>query len=296
MDWKENLIALFLYISQTYHQDLWPYCERMSNNKTQFRLSDEEIITIYLFGITKGRSKVKEIYDYTKDHLIDWFPKLPSYAAFVQRLNRLDGVFPVLVESILAGFSSNDLLKDIRIIDSLPIIMANAKRSTKAKVANEFANKGYCSSKGIYYYGVKVHVLAFKRTNTLPLPDYIGVTPASDHDLSAFRQIAPQLHGGKLFADKAYIDELESEVLFKEQDIERWTPVKKRKGQKRLDLFEQLLSTSVSRVRQPIESLFNWIEEKTKIQIASKVRSYNGLMVHVFGKLAAAMFLMVFNS
>ena len=93
-------------------------------------------------------------------------------------------------------FLSNDLLKDIRFIDSFPIIMANAKRSTKAKVANEFANKGYCSSKGIYYYGVKVHILAFKRTNTLPLPDYIGVTPASDHDLSAFRQIAPRLHGG----------------------------------------------------------------------------------------------------
>ena len=114
--------------------------------------------------------------------------------------------------------------------------------------------------------------------------------------MSAFRQIAHLLHGGKLFADKAYIDELERENKLKEQDVEKWTPAKKRKGQKRLDLFEQLLSTLVSRVRQPIESLFNWIEEKTKIQIASKVRSYNGLMVHIFGKLAAAMFLMVFNS
>jgi hypothetical protein len=78
--------------------------------------------------------------------------------------------------------------------------------------------------------------------------------------------------------------------------LELYTPVKKKRNQKYLDLFEQLLSTSVSRVRQPIESLFNWIEEKTKIQIASKGRSYNGLMVHVFGKLAAAMLLMVFNS
>jgi hypothetical protein len=52
----------------------------------------------------------------------------------------------------------------------------------------------------------------------------------------------------------------------------------------------------VSSVRQPIESLFNWIQEKTGIQTASKVRSYNGLMVHIFGRLAAAMFMMVFNS
>ena len=61
-------------------------------------------------------------------------------------------------------------------------------------------------------------------------------------------------------------------------------------------LNEQLLSTSVSRVRQPTPSLFNWIQEKTHIQVASKVRSSKGLMVHIFGKLAAALFLLAFNS
>jgi len=49
-------------------------------------------------------------------------------------------------------------------------------------------------------------------------------------------------------------------------------------------------SRAVSRVRQPIESLFNWIEEKAGIEMASKVRSSQGLLVHVFGRLAAAMF------
>jgi hypothetical protein len=48
-------------------------------------------------------------------------------------------------------------------------------------------------------------------------------------------------------------------------------------------------------VRQPIESLFNWIDEKTGIQEASKVRSVEGLMVHAFGRLAAAMLLLAFN-
>ncbi|MCS3632566.1 hypothetical protein GGP55_003184 [Salinibacter ruber] len=44
--------------------------------------------------------------------------------------------------------------------------------------------------------------------------------------------------------------------------------------------------------RQPIESLFNWINEKTGIQRASKVRSYQGLLVYAFGRLAAAMLLL----
>jgi hypothetical protein len=59
-----------------------------------------------------------------------------------------------------------------------------------------------------------------------------------------------------------------------------------------LDADDRLLSRAISCVRQPIESLFNWIEEKTKIQIASKVRSYEGLMVHIFGKIATAIFLL----
>ena len=51
-------------------------------------------------------------------------------------------------------------------------------------------------------------------------------------------------------------------------------------------------------MRQPIESLLGWINEKTGIQRASKVRSYRvfGLLVHVFGRLAAAMLLLAFNS
>jgi hypothetical protein len=76
------------------------------------------------------------------------------------------------------------------------------------------------------------------------------------------------------------------------------TPVKKKKGQKELLLFHSTLSTFVSQVRQPIESLFNWIHEKTGIQVDSKVQSFRGLMVHVFGKITVAMMLLstIFNS
>ena len=55
--------------------------------------------------------------------------------------------------------------------------------------------------------------------------------------------------------------------------------IKKRKKQPLLDSFERLLFSSV---RQPIESLFNWSEEKIKLRIVSKVRPYNGLLVPIF--------------
>jgi hypothetical protein len=51
--------------------------------------------------------------------------------------------------------------------------------------------------------------------------------------------------------------------------------------------YENLYSMAVSAIRQPIESFFNWISEKTQIQNASKVRYSQGLIAHIFGKLTA---------
>jgi hypothetical protein len=51
--------------------------------------------------------------------------------------------------------------------------------------------------------------------------------------------------------------------------------------------FKRALST--------FQSLFSWIDEKTGIQRASKVRSYQDLVVHVFGRLAAAMLILILN-
>ncbi|HAQ20955.1 MAG TPA: transposase [Prolixibacteraceae bacterium] len=78
-------------------------------------------------------------------------------------------------------------------------------------------------------------------------------------------------------------------------------PVKAVKGQ--VEALKQwnktasdLLTTAVSKIRQPIESLFNWLIEKTDIQRASKVRSTKGLMVNVFSRLALTYIALIFNS
>lgn len=77
------------------------------------------------------------------------------------------------------------------------------------------------------------------------------------------------------------------------------TPVKAVKGQTEVEkqwtkAADDLFSRAVSKVRQPIEGLFNWLIEITDFQRASKVRSTKGLMVHVFGKIAAAFINLIF--
>ncbi|GHT67473.1 hypothetical protein AGMMS50239_30710 [Bacteroidia bacterium] len=54
-------------------------------------------------------------------------------------------------------------------------------------------------------------------------------------------------------------------------------------------------NSELSSVRQPIESFYNWLNEKTTIQRASKVRSTKGLLLHIFGKIAADFFYLIFN-
>ena len=291
MDWQLRLITLYEFICKQYREHLWVYCQRFSPY-TNLEFSDEEVLCIYLWGIINQRFELSLMYEDTARYRRVWFPKLPSYGGYVQRLNRLADVFVPLVEALQPHLPSTGVLADIRLIDSLPIRLAHAKRSAHAAVARELANKGYCASKDEYYYGVKLHILALRRPGTLPVPDSIGLSPASEHDLAMFRQIVAQLHGGDVYADKAYIDALLQQLCQEQQALSLRTPAKKAKGQAYLDAADQWLSVAVSRIRQPIESLFNWLEQKTSIQRASKVRSYNGLLVHVFGRLAAAMWLM----
>ncbi len=77
------------------------------------------------------------------------------------------------------------------------------------------------------------------------------------------------------------------------------TPVKAVRGQTDWETqfdkaYNDILPTAVSSIRQPIESLFNWLIEKTDIQRASKVRSTKGLLTFVFGRIAAAFIYLIF--
>jgi hypothetical protein len=208
--------------------------------------------------------------------------------AYVQRLNRVADVFAPLLALIQQEQETRNP-GQVWLIDSFPVALAKQGHRFNACVAKQLADAGYCSTKKLYYYGVRVHIIGRRQPGSLPIPEYIGVTGASDHDSKIFDQIRPQLHNNELYGDKAY-QRPDAEYIRRAQNLTVLTPVKKQKGQHHLEPEDQWLSTAVSRVRQPIEALFAWIEEKTGIECASKVRSYKGLMVHVFGKLAAALF------
>jgi len=291
MDWQLQLISVYDFVCNEYNKGMSNKMNRFSNY-VNLSFSDEEVMTIYMFGIMNNHDTIKSIYNYTNNHLIQWFPSLPSYTAFVQRLNKLSCLFSDLIASLHQYFPKEDKAKDPFVIDSMPIILAQRGRRFKAKVALEIAtNNGYCATKKLHYHGVKLHMMGTYQKGSMPVPQYFGITNAGIADIKVYEEIKEHLpKNSKAFADKAY--QTNNEPVANQGNVTLFTPVKKAKGQETLDAADKLLSKAISSVRQPIESLFNWIEVKTKIQMASKVRSYEGLMTHLFGKIAVAFFLL----
>lgn len=111
--------------------------------------------------------------------------------------------------------------------------------------------------------------------------------------MRSLKEQAPGLPTTTLFADSAYADSGLREQLAAQGTSLR-TPKKKPKG-KELTQAEKHYNRCVSRLRQPIEGLFNWFNDKTGLQEAGTVRSDDALKVHCFGKLTVAYMLLVFN-
>ena len=61
----------------------------------------------------------------------------------------------------------------------------------------------YSATKKLHYYGVKVHIPGLKRQGTIPFPQYVKVTPASVHDLTALRNTLEKIDADACVLDKA---------------------------------------------------------------------------------------------
>lgn len=296
-DKATKLVKIYCFVCEQYEKEIKYICQRFSNNnKPEF--TDQEAISIYLYVMqVEDHHKVNKIHEFASEHLREWFPKLPSYVAFSKRINRLNEAFKALALPLLNTFTPSDCDKSICLVDSMPIIICSGKRNSK--VAQEITDKGFCSTKGIYYYGLKLHAISFRRKGHLPHPEQILFTEASKHDLCMLKEASQDMYNRTIVADKAYANaEFWSDKMIT-NNVSILTPVKAIKGQSTWEkqqnkAWADLFSTAVSTVRQPIESLFNWLNEKTKIQMASKVRSTNGLLTFICGRIAAAFIKLIF--
>ncbi|TAE33266.1 MAG: IS982 family transposase [Candidatus Kapaibacterium sp.] len=292
MSVEERLISVYLLVCSKF-PFLAHTVERMSRTKPP-ECTDEEVLTIYLFGILQRHFTSKDIHKYAKEHWLPWFPALPNYEAFNHPLLRLAPAFDALSELLAPMLPRQAIFSHVVLIDSMPIVLARAGRADTAKVAREIADKGYCATKKLYYHGVKLHAMLNKGHQCLPRLTACELSKASEHDVHSLRRQIDMLHQCDIYGDRAYFYH-QTEDICQEQENVVWAVKPRTRGQKALPTDEVLRNTSISRMRQPIESWFNWLQEKTHMEQASKVRSTKGLIVHTLGRLSAAVIALIFN-
>lgn len=177
--------------------------------------------------------KLVRIYCY----ICDKFEELEIYCERFSNNNQ-----PELVELLLQDYQPDDCCLDQNLLDSMPIITYSGKRSGKA--ATEITDKGYCSTKGMYYYGLKLHLLGFRRISRLPHPEQILFTPAFINDLIVFKEAWSELENRTFFGDKIYFVKELNQHMMKYHNSEMYSPIKaiKRMSEevKQLMIYTQL--------------------------------------------------------
>ena len=160
MDWQLQLITLYLEVCKHWQEGGWVQAQRYAPY-ADLTFTDEEVATLYLFAVVvENKRQIKDIHTHARRYWRDWFPRLPGYGAYVQRLNRIADCFPPLLERFCETGGEASMAG---LVDSMPVIMAQQSRRYKAKVAPELAGSGYCPTKKLYYYGVKVHLIGDRR-------------------------------------------------------------------------------------------------------------------------------------
>ena len=90
--------------------------------------------------------------------------------------------------------------------------------------------------------------------------------------ISVYKQAWSELNGRVFFGDSICSDLNFNDEMMKNHNSKMLTPIKEVKGmsdeiRQRMKAADDLFSTAVYRIRQPIEALFNWFIENQKASI-----------------------------
>lgn len=117
---------------------------------------------------------------------------------------------------------------------------------------------------------MKLHMVGQQRKGKMPFPEIIVLTSASENDLTVFKnECVAYLDGKTVLADKIYSDfsffngNNPFKVLTPHKEIKNEPEVIRQRKKAARDLFSQ----TVSKLRQPIELFFNWLNKKRNSKI-----------------------------
>lgn len=173
--------------------------------KKKPKMSQSEVITIMILFHFGSFKNLKHFYEYfVKQHLTSEFPNTVSYNRFVELLQSVVLPMTLFLKTCCLGSCTG-----ISYIDSTSISVCKNKRISRHKVFDGIAQRGK-STMG-YFFGFKLHFVVNDKGEIL---NFV-ITPGNTDDREPLKdkKFIDKLRG-KLYADKGYISQKLTEILF----------------------------------------------------------------------------------
>lgn len=232
-------------------------------------LSLSEVLTILVFYHYSRFDCIKHYYLIkVQRELKKYFPKLPSYNRFIERIREIPALATLYLHYKQAKYNGAGY------IDSTPLEVCSKKRTRCHRVFKFEAKLGK-SSKG-WFFGLKLHIICDFMGNIISCK----ITPGNANDLKAAVKMLKDFKG-KIFADKGYIGKKEFSILL-EQGLILVTSVKKNMKNRLLELWDKILLKK----RSLIESIFNVMKSALHLE-HSRHRSVVNAVVYILTTLIA---------
>jgi len=263
-----SLTELFCHVDD-FWQGFEPHWtqEQLGNGSRQRRrnsqLCESEMMTILIhFHQARFRDFKTYYTQYVQQHLRREFPKLVSYARFVQLLPR------VVVPLCAYLHSCYGRCSGVRFIDSTALRVCHNRRIHQHRVFDGIAARGRTSVD--WFFGLKLHVVVNERGQLLAC----RVTPGNVDD----RQPVPALTQrvfGKLFGDKGYLSQPLFDQLW-QRGIQLVTKLRSNMKNRLMLMADKLFL----RQRSILETIIDQLKNISQIE-HSRHRSFISFMVNV---------------
>jgi hypothetical protein len=147
MDQELRLVRLYCWVSDVVGSIAWSGNLRKSGPKPE--LTDEETLTIELWGEMEGFSSDAAIWRHARSYLMKFFPKLGAEWNFTRRCANLHAL---KAEIQAVSFRPT---ADWNAFDGLPLPVCKLARANRDKRFRGEAARSYCAAKDEKYYGFK---------------------------------------------------------------------------------------------------------------------------------------------
>lgn len=238
-------------------------------------MSKSEIISICVFFHLSGFRCFKHFYMfYLQKHMQPEFPNIVSYNRFVELTQSVLMPMTIFLKTCCLGQCTG-----ISFVDSTPIRVCNNKRVKRNKVFKGIAEVGK-STMG-WFYGFKLHIVINDKGEILNF----AITQANVDDRQPLKnENFLKAVFGKLFADKGYISEQLTKILFV-TDIHLITSIRNNMKNSLMTMNDKIML----RKRSVIETVNDELKNICQVE-HSRHRSFTNFISNMIAGLIAYSF------